>query len=106
MTTNSKEYMRMYMRKYRQSTKFELIEKLGYHCIICGCGKPVLLQFHHANGYSGKLHPNGSRGGHENLRDIQKLLKEGRKDEIVLLCKRCHEHVHRKKLVIRRRNSY
>lgn len=92
MVTNNKRYMRMYMRKYRASLRFELFEQLGMQCVQCGCGDLSQLEFHHLNGYNGEVSPNGSRGGMRNLLDIQKLINEGRASNVVVLCKRCNKN--------------
>lgn len=97
MVTNSKRYMRMYMRTYRTNIRNTLLIAYGSQCALCGCSELYKLEFHHRNGYNGMLHPNGSRGGHENMLDVQRLIKDGRKDEIQLLCKSCHESIHGKR---------
>lgn len=86
MTTNSREYMRAYYRSKRK----EVLDKLGGKCVLCGDNDHNALEIHHKNGYGGKNHPNGSRGGIDNLWNAIKHIREGRQDELELLCWRCH----------------
>lgn len=90
MTTNNKTYMKLYMRKYRRNLRLWLIEELGGKCVRCGEAWYPLLVFHHKNGCSHGGDHNFIVGGMQNLLHVQKLLIMGRKDELELLCTRCH----------------
>lgn len=67
----------------------DLVARLGGTCQRCGCAWS--LQFHHNNPYD----HNGSHGigGWQQVIKIRRELNNG--IEIILLCRDCHEHVHK-----------
>lgn len=75
-----------------QRRRVEILSFLGNKCNICGESDPAKLQIHHKYGYKGKLNPKTLRRVN-NLSDVQRLIKEGKKDEIELLCVTCHHIV-------------
>lgn len=86
MPSNSPEYN----RAYRRNLRLKLIKELGGVCVFCSETDVIKLTFDHKNGYDGKLSPNGTRGGFRNLQHIRKLVENGRKNEVRILCISCN----------------
>ena len=93
MPANNKRYMRIYMRQWRDRKRKELIKVLGGECVKCGESRHPVLVFHHKNGKSKGGNHEVINGGMQNLLNVIGLVKEGRKDEIELLCERCHDEL-------------
>lgn len=87
MPTNNRTYMKAYYHRKRK----EVITALGGTCIFCGESDISELRIDHRNGYKGAHSPNGSRGGMRNLFDIIKLIKNGKKNELQIVCRSCDQ---------------
>ena len=73
---------------YQQRRK-DVCSILGNKCNICGESDPAKLQIHHIKGYHGTLNPKTRRRG-DNLADAERLIRQGDRDELELLCIKCH----------------
>lgn len=89
MTTKEKRLAHnTYMRDYYHRKQKEVYAVLGDKCSICG--SLYNLEIDHVNGYENSNNGYQGRGGWQNLNDVLKMLKEGRKNELRILCKDCN----------------
>jgi hypothetical protein len=85
-----KEYKRLHRRQLRA----DALEMYGNSCQDCGVTPPKRLELHHVDG-SGRIErttrTGKNAGGH---RLHERLRREGRDPNIVLLCLNCHRNHH------------
>jgi hypothetical protein len=90
MATHTTEYMRRYYRQRR----LHLLSFFSSRCDICGEEDVDLLEFHHVNGVTMPSAIRIHRGGWGAIADVGEYIATGKKDEIRVLCKECHDKLH------------
>lgn len=84
---NIEDRRRNQRENYRRK-KLWVFEQLGFSCSECGSINNLTIE--HKNGYAEKYCKNGTRGGRQNLQHAINLIKNGKKDELEILCFNCN----------------